>query len=277
MQKKLYLFIIVCVAAIVGLVATVANSEYVCGDANSDGTLNVSDAVYLINHIFIGGPAPDSTCCDSDCPPTVTDYDGNTYFTVKIGDQCWMAQNLKVTHYRNGDPIPNVTGDTEWSNHSTGAYCEYDNDPANVDTYGRLYNWYAVDDSRNIAPEGWHVPTDAELKQLEMYLGMSQAEADGTGWRGTDEGGKLKEAGTTHWLAPNTGATNESGFTALPGGLRYFDGLFTNLGNYAYFWSSTEFSGDFAWYRNLDYYGSQVGRYYYFDKHYGFSVRCVRD
>jgi uncharacterized protein (TIGR02145 family) len=124
---------------------------------------------------------------------TVIDIDGNTYQAIKIGDQWWMAENLKVTHYRNGDPIPNVTDSTEWSNLATEAYCVYENDESIAETYGYLYNWYVVNDSRNIAPEGWHVPTDEEWKELEMFLGMSQSEANGTGWRGTDEGGKLKE------------------------------------------------------------------------------------
>lgn len=207
---------------------------------------------------------------------TVTDIDGNVYQTVTIGSQVWMAENLKVTHYRNGDPIPNVTDNATWSGLTSGAYCNYNNDTDNVATYGRLYNWYAVDDSRNIAPEGWHVPTDEEWKQLEMNLGMSQAQADGTGWRGTDEGGKLKETGTTHWVSPNTGATNESGFSALPGGGRYFYGSFDYMGLDATFWSSTEGSSLIAWYRNLYYYDSQVSRYYYY-KRYGFSVRCVQD
>ncbi len=209
---------------------------------------------------------------------TVTDIDGNVYQTITIGDQVWMMENLKVTHYRNGDPIPNVTDGGTWEGLTTGAYCNYNNNEGNVATYGRLYNWYAVDDSRNIAPEGWHVPTDEEWKQLEMYLGMSQAEADADAldWRGTDEGGKLKETGTTHWNSPNEGATNESGFTALPGGFRHHSGNFGNMGYYAYFWSSTETSSSYAWYRNLGYSGSQVYRSNYY-KQDGFSVRCVRD
>ncbi|MEJ2629601.1 MAG: fibrobacter succinogenes major paralogous domain-containing protein, partial [bacterium] len=107
---------------------------------------------------------------------TVTDIDGNTYQTVKIGDQWWMAENLKVTHYRNNDEIPNVTYWGDWHDLSTGAYCDYNNNEGNVSTCGHLYNWYAVNDSRNIAPEGWHVPTDEEWKELEMYLGMSRSE-----------------------------------------------------------------------------------------------------
>ena len=193
-----------------------------------------------------------------------------------IGDQCWMAENLKVTHYRNGEPIPNVTGDTDWFNLSTGAYCNYDNDVNNVSTYGRLYTWYAVDDNRNIAPEGWHVPSDAEWKQLEMYLGMSQADADKIDWRGTDEGGKLKESGTIHWENPNTGATNESGFSALPGGYRLNNGRFLSMGLSAFFWSSSERFSSSAWYRFLRYGRSGVNRNFGY-KLTGFSVRCVRD
>jgi uncharacterized protein (TIGR02145 family) len=213
---------------------------------------------------------PDST-------GTVTDIDGNIYQTVKIGDQWWMAENLKVTHYRNGNPIPNVTDGTTWSGLSTGACCDFINDPLNVATYGRLYNWYAVDDSSNIAPEGWHVPSDEELKQLEMYLGMSQAEADDLYWRGLDEGGKLKEVGTTHWMHPNSGATNESGFTALGAGYRSDTGGFlAAYGAATYFWTSTEGSSDNAWSRCLDYNRSDVRRQESSERS-GFSVRCVRD
>jgi uncharacterized protein (TIGR02145 family) len=210
---------------------------------------------------------------------TVTDIDGYVYHTVTIGTQVWMVENLKVTHYRNGDPIPNVTNATEWSNLSTGAYCNYNNGTDIAYAYGRLYNWYAVNDSRKIAPTGWRVPTDDDWKELEMYLGMSQSEADATGWRGTDEGGQMKEAGTSHWDSPNTGATNSSGFSALPAGVRYTDGYFNSLFSYVYFWSATENGSGDAWYRHLYYYHSGVYRYDNDDygKGYGFSVRCLRD
>jgi len=200
--------------------------------SNATQTLAANQTV-TFSGTYIEEGGPDST-------GTVTDIDGNVYKTVKIGNQWWMAENLKVTRYRNGDPIPNITDNHTWVDLSTGAYCNYNNDISNVATYGRLYNWYAVDESRNIAPAGWHVPTDDEWKQLEIYLGMSPTEADETHWRGTDEGGKLKETGTTHWYSPNTGATNESGFTALPGGYRVSGG-FSSLGFGAYFWSSTVF------------------------------------
>ena len=196
---------------------------------------------------------------------TVTDIDGNTYRAVKIGDQWWMAENLKVTHYRNGDPIPNVTNNTQWSGLTTGAYCNYDNDPNNANTYGILYNWYAVNDSRDIAPEGWHVPSEAEWQTLVNYLGGSGV-----------AGGKMKEIGTTHWKRPNEGATNVSGFAALPGGYRYSDGNFGKLGSSAYFWSSSRYNSSNAWGRVL-YYGSAYVSRYSSNKQYGFSVRLVRD
>jgi uncharacterized protein (TIGR02145 family) len=275
MRRKSYLLAFIVIIALIGFGIADLNGDYVCGDANGDGLLNVSDAVFIINHVFVGGPAPDPNCCAS-CPATVTDYDGNVYQTVLIGDQCWMMENLKVTHYRNGDPIPNVTDGTEWNGLSTGAYCAYENDEGHVETYGRLYNWHAVDDIRGLAPEGWHVPSDAEWKQLEMYLGMSQEDADASGWRGTDEGGKLKETGTEHWPSPNSGATNESGFTALPGGYRGYDASFASISYFAYFWSSTEFGGNSSWCRGLNYGNPLIYRTDYL-KLYGLSVRCVKD
>lgn len=208
---------------------------------------------------------------------TVTDIDGNVYQTVKIGNQRWMAANLKVTHYRNGDEIPNVSGSTAWAGLAAGAYCDYGNDANNVSVYGRFYNWFAVNDSRSIAPEGWHVASDDEWKQMEIYLGMSQAAADSfPAWRGDDQGGKLKEIGTTHWNNPNAGATNETGLTGLPGGSRGNDGFFGYLRQYAHYWCSTESNVANAWSRSLGYDQSAVGRYVY-DKQGGFSVLCVKD
>ena len=206
----------------------------------------------------------------------VKDIDGNTYLTIKIGEQWWMAENLKVTRYRNGDAISHVTDDNAWENLSSGGYCSYENDPANAETYGYLYNWYAVNDPRGLAPKGWHVPTDAEWKQLEMSLGMSQPQADDDRWRGTDEGDKLKEIGTAHWKSYNEGATNESVFSALPGGSRNYKGSFEDSGYEAWFWSSTEGIRDRVWYRHLRNRDSEVFRYSGL-KQEGYSVRCVRD
>jgi len=195
---------------------------------------------------------------------TVQDIEGNTYKTVKIGTQWWMAENLKTTKYRDGTSIPNVTDNTAWINLTTGAYSDYDNTPSNSATYGRLYNWYAATDAHNIAPTGWHVPTDVEWSTLTTYLGGENV-----------AGGKLKEIGTTHWTSPNTGATNETGFTALPGGGRGTSGTFYYIENYGYWWSATEYSAT-AWYRSMLHYLSDVGRGSV-SKKLGFSVRCVRD
>ena len=209
----------------------------------------------------------------------LTDIDGNGYETIAIGNQVWMAENLKVTHYRDGTEITNVTDNAAWSNLSTEAYCYYDNKSSNGDTYGALYNWYAVNDSRNIAPEGWHVPTDAEWKELEMYLGMSQSEADDTGYRGTNEGSKL--AGNADlWDSGSLESDSEfgySGFSALPGGYRYYtSGSYSHLGYRGYFWSATEGSSLSAWYRSLFCISSDIDRDYYGKRH-GFAVRLLRD
>lgn len=183
---------------------------------------------------------------------TVKDIDGNVYKIVKIGNQWWMAENLRITHYRNGDPIPNVTENSEWFSLKTAAYSNYGNNEVNAAIYGRIYNWYAKNDHRKIAPEGWHVPTDHDWKELELFLGMSQEEADDDEERGTNEGGKLKESGTAHWNSPNFGATNESGFTTLAGGFRGDGEDFYGIGNVAVFWSSSaSYSQQGAWVRYM--------------------------
>ena len=210
------------------------------------------------------------------------DYDGNIYQTIQIGDQLWMAENLKVTHYRNGDAIQYVQQESAepdvWENLSTGAYGYYNDSQSNQDTYGNLYNWYAVDDSRNIAPEGWHIPTDEEIKELEMALGMSQSEADDTGWRGTNEGSKLAGRADlwTDGALENNAEFDTSGFSFLPGGYRYYDlGGYNYLTYLGYFWSATD-SGDNAWRRDLYCNNPPVYRLSS-SRRYGFSVRCVRD
>lgn len=206
---------------------------------------------------------------------TLTDIDCNIYQIVKIGDQWWMAENLKVTHYLNGDHIPYEDHTGYWSILKTGAYSEYDNDPLNVDTYGRLYNWYAVNDSRKLAPEGWHIATDDDWKKLEMYLGMSQSEADKENWRGTNEGSKLK---SKNGWSENGNGTDEYDFFALPGGYRSLSHeYFYYIGGSAYFWSSTEYNYAYAWYRLLNYSSTKVSRHKYRSKLDGLSVRCVKD
>jgi uncharacterized protein (TIGR02145 family) len=196
---------------------------------------------------------------------TVT-FDGHTYALVGIGTQCWFAENLRSANYLNGDPIPgNLTG-AQWSSTGSGAQAVYNNAPSSLDVYGRLYNWYAVNDSRGLCPSGFHVPSDAELMTLEMYLGMSATVANAVGWRGTDQGTQLK---TASW-----GGTNSSGFSALPGGYRSEIGDFTNQDTYGHWWSSSQ-GGTNAWDRDLGY-GDNVNR----DtnpRRNGCSIRCVRD
>ncbi|MBP7459916.1 MAG: T9SS type A sorting domain-containing protein [Candidatus Delongbacteria bacterium] len=196
--------------------------------------------------------------------------DGITYKTVQIGDQIWMAENLRTTRYRNKAEIPNITDSIQWSELTTGAYCNYDNDTSYVATYGRLYNWYAVMDSRGIAPRGWHIPDHAEWETLINYLGgRSKA------------GGKMKEAGTEHWEAPNQSATNSSGFTALPAGARIgehpeFPGAYTGIGGIANFWSCTEHDDNNALGRFIDSFAAAI-LWCPCNKKIGCSVRCIKN
>ena len=194
---------------------------------------------------------------------TVKDIDGNVYKTVTIGKQVWMAENLKTTKYNDGTSIPLVTDSTAWKALRTPAYCWYNNDIANKEIYGALYNWYAVKTNK-LCPSGWHVPNDAEWTTLTTYLGDVNV-----------SGGKLKETGTTHWKNPNTGADNSSGFTALSGGYRFFNGTFFYNGYLGYWWCSEEYNANNAWFRNLSSSSNSVGRYDY-NKNGGFSIRCLR-
>jgi len=196
---------------------------------------------------------------------------------VTICTQTWTTKNLAVTAYSDGTPIPQVTDPNAWASLTTGAWCYYNNDAANGTTYGKLYNWYAavgIYDAaslanatlrKKLAPTGWHVPTDAEWTTLTTCLGGESV-----------AGGKMKETGTAHWTTPNTGATNESGFTGLPGGCRDSYGPFFFIGNYGFWWSSSEVVSTFAWYRLLNYDFGIADRDNYY-KDYGFSVRCLRD
>lgn len=197
----------------------------------------------------------------------VTDIDGNVYKTVTIGNQEWMAENLNVGHYRNGDPILSLKEKYESSASAsdTGSWCYYDNDSKNENPYGRLYEWYAVNDARGLAPEGWHIPSDAEWTQLINFLGGYKV-----------AGGKLKS--TILWQSPNSGATNESDFTAIPGGFLTYRLQFLSKDQSCLFWSSTK-SKNYdlhAWSIDLDYDKSVVNRNESF-KTEGQSVRCIKD
>ena len=209
----------------------------------------------------------------------VTDIDGNVYQTVRIGTQVWMKENLKVSKYRNGNSIPTGLTNSQWNSTTSGAFAVYNNDQTNNSIYGKLYNWYAVSDPRGLCPVGWHVPSDGEWKTLEITLGMSGTDADLTGGRGTSQniGGKLKSTSSL-WTAPNTGATNESGFLGLPGGWREgSSGNYLYVGSSGFWWpSSTYYSTTFAWYRGLG--SSNLNSYRdYINWQSGFSVRCLKD
>lgn len=196
----------------------------------------------------------------------IADADGNIYNTVTIGTQIWMVGNLKTTKYNDFRPIYHSENSSEWANIRLGAYCWYENDDVSYnDMYGALYNWYAVVDNRKLCPVGWHVPTDEDWTILTDYLG------------GIDvAGGKLKETGTGHWDSPNEGATNETGFTALPGGNRTIDGLFGEIRTNGYWWSATQLDATFALGRSMRNSSDSVmtGT---FNKRYGFPVRCIKD
>lgn len=205
------------------------------------------------------------------------DIDGNTYQTVLIGDQVWMAENLKTTRYRNGDPITNATG-YNWVNATYGAWCYYSNDPSNDATYGKLYNWYAAANP-NICPQGWHIPIEAEWQQLELTLGMPFNELELVGVRGTtaNVGGSMKA--TALWDATIYGPiTNVSGFTGLPAAGRHStSGNFPQLlGTYGTWWSASEVDWYSAWARQL-YYNSRGSNRFDAEKKGGYSVRCVKD
>jgi uncharacterized protein (TIGR02145 family) len=216
-------------------------------------------------------PSPDGNDPDGNIPDgndiewgSVSDIEGNVYRTVRIGSQEWMAENLKTTRYNDGQPIPNITGDSEWYNLSTPAYCWYNNDIANKETYGALYNWFAVNTGR-LAPAGWHVPSREEWNTLINYLGGQDI-----------AGGKLKETGDAHWLSPNAGATNETGFSARGVGIR--DITFMMMRETTYIWSSSSdpAANSGAFQVHL-YYGYPWANLYSMQKYSGFSVRCVRD
>ena len=195
----------------------------------------------------------------------MTDIDVNTYNSVIIGTQEWMSDNLKTTRYCNGDLISNITDNSQWSGLTSGGWGYNNNTSSNNTIYGKLYNWYAVADSRNVCPCGWHVPSDAEWTILTDYLGGIQV-----------AGGKMKLTGTTLWHSPNINATNSSGFSGQPGGFRYDDGNFVFIGNSGFWWSSSENTIDSAYYRDLVYNNGEVYRFNT-NKHFGFSVRCLKD
>jgi uncharacterized protein (TIGR02145 family) len=223
-----------------------------------------------------------TTSAPQPCPgtPTVTDVDNNTYNTVQIGNQCWTQSNLKVSKYRNGDNIPTGVSDSAWQSTTSGAYAIYDNNPVNDGLFGKLYNHYAVSDSRGLCPTGWHVPTDGEWNVMVKNLDPNADTVCGGCTQSSIAGGALKSTAiqptTWGWASPNTGATNSSGFTATPNGIRYAGGPFGGITGIGAWWSSFASSASTAWIRNVQNSHTNFGRYND-GRAVGWAVRCLKD
>ena len=249
-KSRLILLIVVVLTAVI----------YSCSDDNSPGGKSSNT----------GGNNNSGACAGG--PTTVSDIDGNVYNVVSIGNQCWMKENLKTTRFRNATLITTGLNQTQWCNTFSSACSDFLNDTANTRVYGKLYNYYAVADINGLCPYGWHVPTVAEWDSMSNYLGGYSI-----------AGGKMKEIGLTHWASPNTGATNNSGFTGLPGGGRssiYQIGVnndYTGRDSFGYWWTSTLISGSLPKLISLDYDNNKLNGFYNADNQQGASVRCVRD
>ena len=236
---------------------------------SAPGTISVMDKRAAME-------ADDSVVDIPERTPDVVDVDGNTYRTIRIGSQTWMAENLRVTHYQDGTPIPHLMHNKDWTSTQTGAMALYNQQ----DTYGILYNWYAVSDSRGLAPEGWHTPSDAEWTALEQTLGMEDYEIQRTGaYRGTGVGGKLSGA-REHWehgVLTEDHLFANTEFSALPGGFRgYLNGNYSGWGNSAFFWSSSSIHAGSAYYRSLNSKYSGVFRDHA-SKQVGLAIRCIKN
>ena len=253
-------------------------------DTNLDGCVQLNDLLDLLS--AYGNCAVEESAWQCGDP---LDYQGYDYETVQIGEQCWFAENLRSENYRNGDTIPENLSDIEWGNTTSGAVAVIgegtsdcnayspDGDACDefwsLNEYGRLYNWFAVDDTRGLCPSGWHVSSDDEWMTMEMVLGMSEAQVNESGWRGTDQGAQLK---SVYGWSDGGNGTNSSSFSGLPGGLRASNGMYNYAGGFGYWWSSQP-GGSPACNRYVSYASDNVYRYYESNLSYGFSVRCIQD
>jgi len=245
-------------------IQTCATGNYIIRGFDTSNPDSIKATDFVPVQVENSGAATGNILACTELFGTVTDIDGNVYPTVLIENQFWMAENLKTTRFADGSVIPNVTDGNVWEQLTTPAWCNYNNSSANDIIYGKLYNWFTVSDPRNVCPAGWHAPTDAEWTTLTNFLGGQ-----------TVAGGKMKS--TTGWPSPNTGATNESNFSGLPGGYRGVNlGTFGNVGTNGYWWSSSENAPTTAWLRYL-YYGYGNADRGTFTKQAGLSVRCLRD
>lgn len=238
-------------------------------DLVPDGTttIRVQSVNSLCNNFILLPTGITTTTTSSTSTTTSTTTLCVSCCDVTIGAQIWTTCNLDVSTYRDGTPIPEVTDPTAWAALTTGAWCYYNNNSANEATYGKLYNWYAINDTIHggLAPASYHIPSDVELTSLTTFLGGESL-----------AGGAMKETGLINWFTPNTGATNSSGFTGLPGGDRNFDGSFSGMGYYGFYWSSSEFDTTSAIVRSMNYNNDNINRNYV-DKTRGFSVRLIKD
>ena len=244
-------------------------------DSDGDGCIGMSDLLSLLS-VFGSCEAEAFACGDP------VNYQGYDYATVLIGEQCWFAENLRSENYENGDAIPSNLSNSEWGSTSSGAVTVYNEDASLLETYGRLYNWYAVGDARGLCPSGWHVPTDGEWMTMEMALGMSEAEANETGWRGTDQGAQMK---TVYGWSGDAVGTNSSGFSGLPGGFRGLSGGWGDAEYLGYWWSSSPSpyfninfpNNSYFWMRALDGYDDERVLRNGYVPNQGYSVRCIQD
>ena len=257
-MKKIFLGLILTSS----LIACKKETNATTTNGGGTGTSTDTNQKSAINFTSLGTPV-------GSFQNNIIDVDGNTYKTVKIGNQIWMAENLKTSKYSDATEIPNITDKTQWSNLKTGAWAFYNNDTSNNAKYGKLYNWYAVskttNGNKNVCPIGWHIPTDAEWTVLTSYLGGDSI-----------SGGKMKEVGFTSWNTPNSESTNSSLFTGMPGGDRDFNGNFSGIGRSGEFWSSTLEGDILANYQHLNY-NHGISKHYSFVKSFGMSVRCLKD
>ena len=238
------------------------------GDYSDDGVVDITD---LLDFFQLYGGECELVDEIWSCG-TPLGYQGYDYSTVQIGGQCWFSENLRSEDYRNGETISAGLSADEWGNSPTGAVASFQESVDSLEVYGRLYNWFAVVDSRGLCPSNWHVATDDEWKELEMSLGMSPEDTDGTYWRGSDQGTQLKSS--NGWREDGDG-TNTSGFSALPGGFRTAEGEFIDTYGNGYWWSSSA-SNSNAWSRHLDWVDSRVYRLLH-SQNRGYSVRCLKD
>ena len=234
-------------------------------DTDFDGCVGMTDLLDLLSVFGTCNEIPWS-CGDP------LEYQGYDYETVQIGEKCWFAENLRVTSYRNGEGVDSYQDPANWASASNGGMCTYGNSSSNDGVFGLLYNWYAVDDARGLCPNGWSVPTDGEWMTMEMSLGMSEAEANGTWWRGTNQGSQMKS--DYGWNIGGNG-TNSSGFSGLPGGYRESNGNFSGAGYDGNWWSSSS-DGANAWHRFLFWDTEAVNRGVHNHRR-GVSVRCIQD